>query len=106
MLIIPPPMSNAERQRRFRERNPGYYARIQARKRASAKRGAALILAKVRAELAAKETAAKAAAAMPAAKPMLMLPVPAELPQISAGINVILVAEREAETRNWFGRHD
>jgi hypothetical protein len=30
-------MSNAERQRKFRQANPGYYARIQARKRASAK---------------------------------------------------------------------
>ena len=44
----PGPMSNAERQRRFRERNPGYYARIQARKRASAKRGAKQFLAALR----------------------------------------------------------
>jgi hypothetical protein len=36
MLIIPPPMTNAERQRRFCRANPGYYARIQARKRAAA----------------------------------------------------------------------
>ena len=26
-LTTPPPMSNAERQRRFRERNPGYHRR-------------------------------------------------------------------------------
>ncbi|HEX8325084.1 MAG TPA: hypothetical protein VF595_14360 [Tepidisphaeraceae bacterium] len=33
------PKSNAERQRRFRERNPTYYARLQATKRASNKCG-------------------------------------------------------------------
>ncbi len=30
-------MSNADRQRKFRQANPGYYARIQSRKRAAAK---------------------------------------------------------------------
>jgi hypothetical protein len=30
-------MSNAERQRRFRERNPGYYQRLHARERARVK---------------------------------------------------------------------
>ena len=34
MITIPPPTSNAERQRQFRQRNPGYYQRLQARKRA------------------------------------------------------------------------
>jgi hypothetical protein len=30
-----PPKTNAERQREFRERNPGYYARIKAKQRAA-----------------------------------------------------------------------
>ena len=46
-----PAMSNAERQRRFRQRNPGYYARLQAARRAAAKRSAEPVLAAVRAAL-------------------------------------------------------
>jgi len=34
MLRPAPPMSNTERQRRFRERNPGYYQRLHAKRRA------------------------------------------------------------------------
>jgi hypothetical protein len=34
MLIRPPPMTNAERQRSFCERNPGYHARRKATQRA------------------------------------------------------------------------
>ncbi|MFT3787384.1 MAG: hypothetical protein QM770_14660 [Tepidisphaeraceae bacterium] len=37
MLHFPGPMTSAERQRRFVAAHPGYYARIQARKRALAK---------------------------------------------------------------------
>ena len=33
MLSYRPPMSNAERQRRFRERHPGYFQRYKARRR-------------------------------------------------------------------------
>jgi hypothetical protein len=32
-----PPVSNTERQREFRERNPGYYQRLHAKRRAEAK---------------------------------------------------------------------
>ncbi len=54
-------MSNAERQRQFRERNPGYYGRLHARRRAES---AALV-----AEL--------AASAVPAPAEQLMFPAPA-----------------------------
>jgi hypothetical protein len=33
MLIHPGPMSNTERQRRFRERHPGYYGRLRRRRK-------------------------------------------------------------------------
>lgn len=54
-----PPMSNAQRQRLFRQRNPGYYARIQATRRASEKRGGERRLKALR--------AAQAAALLPTA---------------------------------------
>jgi hypothetical protein len=70
MLIHPPPMSNNERQRRFREGNPGYYARLHARKRSAWK--AAATRRRVEAAL---------AAAAPKREP-LMLPAPAEPTEI------------------------
>lgn len=39
-------MTNAERQRRFRERHPDYYARLQRARRAAAREAAAAILAR------------------------------------------------------------
>src|SRR5687768_14335559 len=72
-----PPVSNTERQRQFRERNPGYYARIQAKKRAASK-----------AHVAAIRAAERAAAAMLAKSRQLMLPAPVELPVIP-GMNAI-----------------
>jgi hypothetical protein len=45
MLKDNPAMSNIERQRKFREANPGYYARIQARYRAAAKADSAKYIA-------------------------------------------------------------
>jgi hypothetical protein len=42
-------MSNAERQRRFVERNPGYYARIKRNQRAMAKRSLEMHLEQLRA---------------------------------------------------------
>ena len=67
----PPPMSNAERQRQFRERNPGYYGRLHRRRTAA-----------IMASLAEK------AAAKVAVKTPLMLPAPVELIVIP-GINAI-----------------
>jgi hypothetical protein len=67
-------MSNAERQRNFRKRNPGYYGRLHARRRSG-----------IRASLAA-QAAAEMAAPAPAA--VLMLPAPVEMILIP-GMNVI-----------------
>jgi hypothetical protein len=51
---FPGPMSNAERQRLFRRRNPGYYASLQRTRRASAKRGAKQLREAMRLALQAK----------------------------------------------------
>ena len=73
-------MSNAERQRRFRKRHPGYYARLHGRKRAAAK-------AAVARHIAAAQAATVAAAtpeplALPARPEPLMLPTPVEVVEI------------------------
>ena len=82
-------MSNAERQRKFQQANPGYDRRRKARERAMSKRD----LAQRRAEAAALALAAHAAAhaaataqtppatiQIPANKPLLMLPAPVKDP--------------------------
>jgi hypothetical protein len=58
-ITIHPAMTNAERQRNFRESHPGYYARIQRSKRALEKLAAEQYLASLRA------AAAEAADATP-----------------------------------------
>src|SRR5687768_6139066 len=81
-----PPVSNTERKRQFRERNPGYYARIQAKKRAASKAYVAAMLQKER-----------AMAAMLAKSKQLLLPAPVEL-FVIPGVNAIpqtLTAARE-----------
>jgi hypothetical protein len=70
MLKPAPPMSNAERQRQFRERNPGYYGRLHRKRKAE-----------VMALIAARTAAAEAMAARPAP---LMLPAPVEDPAMAA----------------------
>jgi hypothetical protein len=76
------PMSNTERQRQFRERNPGYYGRLHRKRNAPIKAmlkqqkaaAAARIQAEIKAQLRAE---ADAAAAQPAPPPaLLMLPAP------------------------------
>ncbi|MGC4032604.1 MAG: hypothetical protein QM754_12900 [Tepidisphaeraceae bacterium] len=73
-----PAMSNAERQRKFRECNPGYYARLQANRRASLKRYADhqkfLMLTAYAEELA----RAEALAAEQVVREPLLLPAPKE----------------------------
>jgi hypothetical protein len=49
-------MSNAERQRAFCKRNPGYYARLKARERAATKRGAEQALVAMQAALSGTRT--------------------------------------------------
>jgi hypothetical protein len=74
MLIPAPPMSNTERQRQFRERNPGYYGRLHARRRAGENVAAAQLQA--------------AAQAMAMKREPLALPAPAEKLEIP-GMNMI-----------------
>jgi hypothetical protein len=75
------PMSNAERQRQFRKRNPGYYGRLHARRRAEGK------------ALAAQRAAAEQLVAVRPAP--LMLPAPVEVLLIP-GMNVIAAAAAPA----------
>jgi hypothetical protein len=75
MLSVPPPMSNAERQRQFRERNPGYYQRLHAKRRAE-------INARIEARLVATTQV------MAAKREPLMLPAPVETIEIP-GMNTI-----------------
>jgi hypothetical protein len=67
MLIIPPPMTNAERQRLFQLSHPGYDRRRKARQRARVNHAVAQLRA-----------AAQAQAAAKANPPVLMLPAPVE----------------------------
>lgn len=76
MLLKRPAMTDAERQRKFRRAHPGYYARLQARRRAATKQAAALRLAQWSAEWQAANAREEAARAQAAAKPVLMLPAP------------------------------
>lgn len=71
-------MTNAERQRKFRESNPGYYARLQATKRASAKRGAERMILAMQAAAAEEHARAEALAQQQAAREPLLLPAPKE----------------------------
>jgi hypothetical protein len=71
-----PPVSNTERQREFRRRNPGYYGRLKAKERALTK-------ARVEAILLAQRQAAAVVS-----KPVLMLPAPAVVIELP-GINTI-----------------
>ncbi|MGC4031893.1 MAG: hypothetical protein QM754_09215 [Tepidisphaeraceae bacterium] len=80
-----PPVSNAERQRRFRERNPGYYQRLHARRRARLEAFSGLKVlvgdADVAATLALQDqTAETVVHCLPAVVPaaVLALPAPAE----------------------------
>jgi hypothetical protein len=82
MLLPVQPVSNAERQRKFRESHPGYFAKY----RVNTKRVRAEVRAQM-AQLLRDEAAAKAAAEaekqkaaeqllLPAPRPMLLLPAP------------------------------
>lgn len=83
MLVHPPSTSNTQRQREFRERNPGYYGRLHRRKRAA-----------IQAEMARIALAAQALAVAP--KPLLMLPAPAEVFEIP-GVNTLPAVLKIAE---------
>lgn len=92
MITIPRPMSNAERQRRFQASHPGYDRRRIARKRASANRGAALLLAEITAKLAAEAEATSQAVAL-ATKSPLLLPAPVRDETMAAIESLALLSE-------------
>jgi hypothetical protein len=82
-------VSNTERQRQFRERNPGYYGRLHARRRAAvnarvacAANASALAEVPAVAEVAVAQRALVEALAA-AFKPVLMLPAPVEDPMMA-----------------------
>jgi hypothetical protein len=81
-----PPMSNNERQRRFRASHPGYFNKYNGRRKAMRKAAKEKNRAMMAALAAAEAEKARAAAAIPAMS--LMLPAPAEIP-IIPGMNTI-----------------
>jgi hypothetical protein len=74
MLSIPPPMSNLERQRRFRASHPGYFNKYNARRRAK--------------KTAIVEEVPTEALALAAPREPLMLPAPVQTIEIP-GMNTI-----------------
>jgi hypothetical protein len=82
MLLRSVTMSNAERQRLFQLRHPGYDARRKARERAMARRTTERFIAARRARAAAEAADADCAAAE-APRPVLMLPAPVEDPMMA-----------------------
>jgi hypothetical protein len=79
-------MTNAQRQRRFRERHPGYYGRLHARRRAGGK------AAVERYRVAMQAAAAAAAQAAPARREPLALPAPAERIEIPGMTTIPAIA--------------
>jgi hypothetical protein len=82
MLKITPPMSNYERQREFRERNPGYYGRLHRKRKAE-------MLAAMAAQKVAVEAEQVVAVQVTAVRrEPLMLPAPVVIFEIP-GVNAI-----------------
>ncbi len=81
-------MSNTERQRKFRERNPGYYAHLQAQRRAPIKAARAKLKA-MQAELFAAQLA------MAVKREPLMLPAPVEMIEIPGMTTIDAIPTRE-----------
>jgi hypothetical protein len=105
MIKPVPPMSNTERQRRFRERNPGYYGRLHRKRSGGTKRmleqqriaAHAAIDARYQAEKAARAELLAQAKAIVASfnRVPLMLPAPAP-PNPLAGDIAALAEARKA----------
>jgi hypothetical protein len=94
MLTIPPPMSNYERQRRFRERNPGYYGRLHR------KRNAEMLALRAAQQVAVEAAEVVAAEVTAVRREPLMLPAPVvtfEIPGVNAIPAVLTRAVEYAE---------
>jgi len=79
-----PPKSNAERQREFRERNPGYYGRLHRKRKAEM---LALLAQRASAEV------------VVAKREPLMLPAPVETIEIPGMTTIQAIPTREAIAR-------
>jgi len=74
-----PPMTNAERQRRFRQSHPGYYQRLHAQRRAH-----------IKALCAEQTVAAKCVAATLVSEPVVLkIPIPRERLMLPAPVEVL-----------------
>jgi hypothetical protein len=95
------PKTSAERSREFRERHPGYYQRLHAKRRAAVKAGAAKLHAALMAEFEAKVQAWREAVVPPLSVPIThLLPPPAESsPSLFEFIAMPSVAELAARGR-------
>ncbi len=85
-----PAMSNTERQRQFRERNPGYYGRLHRKRNAACNAFAAMQAARAAA------LAQPVPVALPIPAPMLMLPAPVET-TLFADLFTFAIPQRERE---------
>jgi hypothetical protein len=103
-------MSNAERQRKFQQANPGYDRRRKARERGMSKRDVARRRAEAAALALAAHAAAHAAATtqtmtatiqIPANKPLLMLPAPVKDPWM-AEIEALAAARKSQAAQSPF----
>ena len=83
-----PPMSNTERQRQFRERNPGYYGRLHRKRKAELE---AMARATVEARVAAAVTVEASVQVTAVRREPLMLPAPVVIFEIP-GVNAIPAA--------------
>jgi hypothetical protein len=90
MIKPAPPFSNAERQRQFRARHPGYFKKYRTSIRAfkRAQRHAEAAAAARVAATTVEPLAPPVSVALPAQPAPLMLPAPAELPRFP-GMNTI-----------------
>ncbi len=91
-------MSNAERQRRFRGWNPGYYGRLHARRRAAVKASVAA-MATATPPAAAEPLTLPAPVAIPVKPVQPALPAPAMIPMI-LNRNAIAAAPIQIASRN------
>ena len=93
-------MSNTERQRLFRERHPGYYQRLHAKRRAATKAAMPALLAKIEMEVAAKLQAWREAI-VPTVRTTHLLPAADEHRSIT---QFLTVRPREVEMATLGGR--
>jgi hypothetical protein len=100
MIVYPPPMSNAARQRKFQESHPGYDRRRKAHQRGMEKRAMMLAQMELRLKLATQlqANAPATTANIPTEKPILMLTAPVKDPVMIAISAMSLLQKCEKAT--------